>query len=64
MPALVALRWNPIIQAFAERLRQRGKHKMAIVGAVMRKLLHIVYGVLKSGMPFDPSYAVNVQDLA
>lgn len=63
MPALVALRWNPIIQVFAERLRERGKHKMVIVGAVMRKLLHIVYGVLKSGMPFDPSYA-NVQDPA
>lgn len=59
MPALVALRWNPVIQVFAERLRQRGKHKMVIVGAVMRKLLHIVYGVLKSGMPFDPSYAVK-----
>ena len=64
MPALVALRWNPVIQVFAERLRERGKHKMVIVGAVMRKLLHIVYGVLKSGMPFDPSYAVNVQDPA
>lgn len=64
MPALVALRWNPVIQVFAERLRERGKPKMVIVGAVMRKLLHIVYGVLKSGMPFDPSYAVNVQDSA
>ena len=64
MPALVALRWNPIIQVFAERLRERGKPKMVIVGAVMRKLLHIVYGVLKSGNPFDPSYAVNVQGSA
>jgi len=64
MPALVALRWNPIIRVFADRLRERGKHKMVIVGAVMRKLLHIVYGVLSSGMPFDPNYAVNVQDSA
>jgi len=64
MPALVALRWNPVIRVFADRLRERGKHKMVIVGAVMRKLLHIVYGVLSSGMPFDPSYAVNVQDSA
>jgi transposase len=64
MPALVALRWNPIIRVFADRLRERGKHKMVIIGAVMRKLLHIVYGVLSSGMPFDPSYAVNVQDSA
>lgn len=61
MPAIVALRWNPIVQVLAERLRQRGKHKMVIVGAAMRKLLHIVYGVLKSGKPFDPDYAVTVQ---
>ena len=60
MPALVAMRWNPIIQAFVMRLQQRGKSKMTIVGAVMRKLLHIVYGVLKSGKPFDPNYSVNV----
>ena len=53
MPALVALRWNPIIRVFADRLRERGKHKMVIVGAVMRKLLHIVYGVLSSGMPLS-----------
>ena len=64
MPALVAMRWNPIIQAFATRLQQRGKSKMTIVGAVMRKLLHIVYGILKSGRPFDPNYAVNVRGSA
>lgn len=64
MPALVALRWNPVVQVFAERLRARGKPKMVIVGAVMRKLLHIVYGVLKSGLPFSPNYAVNVRDSA
>jgi transposase len=61
MPALVALRWNPIIRVFADRLRERGKHKMVIVGAVMRKLLHIVYGVLKSQRPFDPNYAANLR---
>jgi hypothetical protein len=30
-----------------------------IIGAVMRKLLHIIYGVLKSGKPFDPSWSAN-----
>jgi transposase len=29
---------------------------MVIIGAAMRKLIHIAYGVLKSGKPFDPSY--------
>ena len=61
MPALVALRWNPTIMVFTDRLRERGKHKMVIVGAVMRKLLHIVYGVLKSQRPFDPNYAANLR---
>ena len=57
MPAIVACRHNPIIKIFAQRLAARGKSKMAIVCAVMRKLIHIVYGVLKSGKPFDPTLA-------
>jgi transposase len=55
-PAIVAIRHNPLIRAFAQRLADRGKAKMAIVCACMRKLLHLVYGVLKTGLPFDPDY--------
>jgi len=54
MPALAAIRFNPVIRAFALRLEKRGKHKMVIIAAVMRKLIHIAYGVLKSGQPFNP----------
>lgn len=57
MPALAAERFNPIIAALTARLRARGKSKMAIIGAVMHKLLRLAYGVLKSGRPFDPNYA-------
>ena len=57
LPAVVAKRYNPIIRAFCERLNQRGKRPMEIIGAAMRKLLHIAYGVLKSGKAFDPSFA-------
>ena len=56
-PALSAIRFNPIVKALAKRLEGRGKGKMVIVGAAMRKLLQLVYGVLKSGQPFDPNYA-------
>jgi transposase len=56
MPALTAMRHNPLLRAFAERLRQRGLPGRAVVIAVMRKLLHLVYGILKSGHPFDPLY--------
>lgn len=57
MPALVALRYNPSIIEMNKRLTQSGKAKMAIVGAAMRKLVHIIYGVLKNGRPFDENYA-------
>ena len=57
LPALVAMKYNPVVAAFCERLRGYGKPKMVIVGAAMRKLLHIVFGVLKNGRPFDPSLA-------
>jgi transposase len=56
-PAITALRCNPIVQALGKRLRERGKHPMAIIAAAMRKLVHIAFGVLKSGKPFDPSFA-------
>ena len=56
-PAMVALRYNPIIRALGERLEARGKAKMVIIGAAMRKLIHLAYGVLKNNRPFDPNYA-------
>jgi len=55
-PAIVGERYNPILQAFGRRLRAAGKVPMVVVGAVMRKLLVIAYGVLKSGKPFDPAF--------
>jgi len=57
MPALVALRHNPVLIALKTRLTQAGKSKMTIVGAAMRKLIHIIYGVLKNGVPFDEKLA-------
>jgi transposase len=56
MPAIVARKYNPIIQTFCARLAQRKLPEMAIVAAAMRKLLHLVFGVLKSKKVFDPNY--------
>ena len=58
MPALCAKRHNPIIQVFWDRLKGNGKNGKAIACAAMRKLIHIAFGVIKSGKPFDPNYAV------
>ena len=54
-PAIVAMQRCEGMKAFAARLAARGKAKGVIIGAVMRKLLHIVYGVLKHKTPYDPS---------
>ena len=61
VPAIVAWKFNPIIREFCSRLAQKGLSKMAIVVAAMRKLLHLVFGILKNQMPFDPLYLVNAQ---
>jgi transposase len=56
-PAITALRCSPFFQAWAKGLQERGKSKMSIICAVMRKLVHLAYGVLKNGKPFDPEWA-------
>jgi transposase len=56
MAAVVATRYNPDIKALYERLCARGKAKMAALGAAMRKLVHLCFGVLKSQKPYQPHY--------
>ena len=56
LPAVCAPNHNPLLRAYAQRLAERGVGKMQIVVAVMRKLLHLAYGILKSGQPFDAPY--------
>lgn len=58
MPALVARQWNPHIKAFSERLLAKGKTKMAVIGACMRKLAHLCFGVVHTGRPYDPNYVM------
>jgi transposase len=52
-PAIVAMKHNPRIKALADRLGALGKPRKKIIIAAMRKLIVLVYGVLKSGRPFD-----------
>jgi len=56
MPALVSIRYNPLMIAFYQRLKEKGKNGKVIVCAIMRKLVHLIFGVLKSGKMFDPNY--------
>ena len=59
MPALVSIQCNPIIQVFYHRLKENGKNGKVVVCAIMRKLVHLIFGILKSGRPFDPNYTTN-----
>lgn len=56
MAGLVAKRFNKRLQPFVMRLQANGKAPKAIICAVMRKLAHIVFGVLKNKRPFDVNY--------
>lgn len=49
MAAIVATKLNPDVRAQQARLLGRGKAKMSTLGAAMRKLVHLCFGVLKSG---------------
>lgn len=65
MPGLVALRHNPVLQVFGARMKANGLAPKAVIGAAMRKLAHLIYGVVKSGKPFDANFAmrgVAIQD--
>ena len=56
-PAMVAGRYNPLVAAFWQRLKAQHKPGKVIVVACMHKLLRIIYGVLRTGKPFDAKLA-------
>ena len=55
MPAMVTLYRTDWGKQFRSRLAASGKPPMLIIGAMMRKLVHVAFGVLKSGKVFDPA---------
>jgi len=57
MAAVVATRHNPHVKAVYDRLLARGKSKMSALGAAMRKLVHLCFGVLKTRKPYQHNYA-------
>jgi len=57
LPALTAVRFNPVLTAFYDRLVAAGEPRMCALGACMRKLVMIAYGVLKNRAAFDAKWA-------
>ncbi len=55
-PAIVAKKHNPIFVKLNQKLASKGKPTKLILIAIMRKLLHIIFGVVKHNKPFDPNF--------
>lgn len=55
MPAVVALHKTAWGKCFRDRLAGSGKPPMVVIGAMMRKLVNVTFGVLRSRKNFDPA---------
>jgi hypothetical protein len=57
MAALSAVRHNPAVKAlYCRVVAKHPEHKAIAIGHAMRKLLHLVFAVWKTGKPFDPKH--------
>ena len=57
MPACSVKNYRKGFSSFVTRLEEKGLAPKQILGAIMRKLAHIIYGVLTNEKPFDPKLA-------
>ncbi len=55
MAAIAAARHNPELREHYRRLLKAGKAKMCALGSIMRRLLHIAFGILKHRSPYNPA---------
>jgi transposase len=56
MPGLVVFRCKSLYPELIQRLAADRKAPMTIIAALMHRILRLAYGVLKSGVPYDPNY--------
>lgn len=57
LSAMVAIRYNPAIKRFYERLLQTGKHKKVALTACIRKIVTALNAMLRDNKPWQPSFA-------
>lgn len=62
MSTLVAVRYNPVLQRFYERLRRAGKAPQVALTACMRKLLTILNAMVKHRTPWQQNYAPTLDN--
>lgn len=56
-PAMSAMQHNPLMKEFAKKLRAKSKSGKVMVVAIMRKLSHIIFGLIKHQTVFNPNLA-------
>jgi transposase len=54
MAAVVSSRHNPQLRQVYQSLLKGGKSKMSALGALMRRIIHVAYGMLKHNTPYNP----------
>ena len=52
-PAISAKQYNPVVKKFCDNLRNKSKCKMVVIGAAMRKLMHIIFAIFKHKVVFN-----------
>lgn len=60
LAATAAILHDPAIKAFYDRKKAQGKHHYVCVGYICRKLINIIFSVLKSGQPYQPVFPKNL----
>lgn len=55
MAATVASQRDPALSIQYQKLKGRGKHHLTAVGAVARKMCHIIFAVLRNNTPYTPA---------
>lgn len=53
-----AIQHNPACKAFYQSLIARGKAGKVALTAVMQKIARLIYGVVRSGKPYDPDFSI------
>ena len=58
-PAIVAKTHNPLFKKFTQKMSSKGRPAKVIIVAIMRKLLHVVFGVIKNNTQFNPNLLLD-----
>lgn len=58
-PAIVAKNHNPLFKKLTQKLSSSGKPAKVIIVAIMRKLLHVIFGVIRNKTQFNPNLVLD-----